>query len=263
MEKTERNEFDNALRDLALRHTPKQIAKCGEIVTAQCGGWKQPHKVKITEVSVEVSDIGLSIGRKAELGLAGWLIVQHQYIGRRLKANGELEEYIDPQRAADITPQGIENDKRLMDCIDCHNRATHIFRSPDELIDTALVQDKIDKSLPFIKREGMKALDPPNPSLAEAIAKIEAIREFYKTSYPQVYEEKGIVIDEALEELKEIARLTTFPHMQVSWKTYLDNLGHEAGCLRCHGKLVAVAGDQKGKAIDAGCESCHYLGLTP
>lgn len=86
----ERNAFDNALRVLALTYAPKQIAKIGDIVDAQWGGWKHPHKVKITGVAVEISDIGLTIGRRAELGLTGWLTVQHQYIGRRLNANGDM-----------------------------------------------------------------------------------------------------------------------------------------------------------------------------
>ena len=86
----ERNVFDNALRDLALRYAPNQVAKCGDIVTAQWGGWKQPHKVKITRVTVEIASIDLSIGRRVELGLTGWLIVQYGYVGRRLKSNGEL-----------------------------------------------------------------------------------------------------------------------------------------------------------------------------
>ncbi len=86
----ERNEFDNALQDLALRYAPKQLAKCGDVVTSHWGGWKQPHKVMIIRVAVEVASIDLTIARRAELGLSGWLIVQHQYIGRRLKANGEL-----------------------------------------------------------------------------------------------------------------------------------------------------------------------------
>jgi hypothetical protein len=86
----ERNEFDNALKELALRYAPEQLAECGDIVIAEWGGWKKPHKVKVTGVSVEVSDIGLTIGQRNELGITGWLTVQHQYIGRRLKANGEL-----------------------------------------------------------------------------------------------------------------------------------------------------------------------------
>ncbi len=178
-------------------------------------------------------------------------------------SNGELIQYIDPDKAIDITPPRIEAEKRLMDCMDCHNRATHIFRSPEELIDTALAQGKIDKGLPFIKREGLKALDPPNPSLEQAIARVEAIKEFYRTSYPQVYQEKEVAIDEAIVELKEIARLTTFPHMEVTWKTYIDNIAHQesSGCFRCHGKLVATTGIQEGKVIDADCNSCHYFEL--
>ncbi len=89
-EMVERNAFDIALRDFTLAYAPKQVARCGDIVTAAWGGWKHPHKVKITMVSVEIASIDLTIGRRKELGLDGWLIVQHQYIGRRVKADGEL-----------------------------------------------------------------------------------------------------------------------------------------------------------------------------
>ncbi len=91
---------------------------------------------------------------------------------------GEITEYVDPERAAEIIPQLAKEEIRLMDCMDCHNRATHIFRSPDELIDIVLTQERIDRSLPYIKREGLNALDPPNTSLDEADAKVEAIEEF-------------------------------------------------------------------------------------
>jgi hypothetical protein len=176
---------------------------------------------------------------------------------------GGLTEYIDPNRAAEFDPQRIQEEKRLMDCMDCHNRATHIFHSPDELIDMAFARGKIDGSLPFIKREGLKALDPPNPSLDQAIAAVEAIKEFYRASYPQIYVEKEQAIDEAIQELKEIAKLTTFPYMKINWKTYINNIAHQEspGCFRCHGKLVATSGDQTGKVIEAGCNSCHYSQL--
>ncbi len=186
----------------------------------------------------------------------GWVGIEN--------SKGELmTEYIDPDKAAELIhtdPQRIENEKRLMDCMDCHTRVTHIFRSPEELIDTALVQGRIDDSLPFIKRDGLNALDPPSPSLAQAITKVEAIRDFYRTSYPEIYIEKGREIERAIEELKEIARLTTFPDMKVTWETYLDNSGHQKspGCFRCHDKLVAITGDQKGEVLDSSCDSCHY-----
>ncbi|MFC2018609.1 NapC/NirT family cytochrome c [Chloroflexota bacterium] len=177
--------------------------------------------------------------------------------------NGNLTEYVYPPATADITQERLEEEKRLMDCIDCHNRATHIFQSPEELIDKAMLTGKIDKGLPFIKREGSKALDPPNPSLERAIANVEAIKQFYRTSYPQVYNEQQPAIDAAVTELGEIARLTTFPYMRVTWDTHVDNATHDelGGCFRCHGKLIGTAGAQKDRAIDADCTLCHYFEL--
>ena len=61
----------------------------GDVVIAQCG-WKHPHKVRITRMAVEIASIDLTIARREELGLTGWLIAQHMYIGRRIKANDEL-----------------------------------------------------------------------------------------------------------------------------------------------------------------------------
>lgn len=169
-------------------------------------------------------------------------------------------EYIDPKRATDVTLQRIKKEKRLMDCVDCHNRATHIFYSPEQLIDTALAQGTIDKTLPFVKRESLKLLDPASPSLEEALARVETIRQFYRINYPQITVTKQAELAALVEELKEIARLTVFPHMRVDWKTHIDNLAHQEypGCFRCHGQLIATSGAAKGATIDAKCESCHY-----
>ena len=48
---------------------------------------------------------------------------------------GKLTEYIDPVKADEITTDRINNEKRLMDCVDCHNRVTHLFKSPEQLIE--------------------------------------------------------------------------------------------------------------------------------
>ncbi|MFC1987553.1 cytochrome c3 family protein [Chloroflexota bacterium] len=175
--------------------------------------------------------------------------------------NGEITEYGNPSQPPELSQQRIEDEKRLMDCIDCHNRATHIFSSPSDLIDIALLQGKIDNNLPFIKREGLKALDQPGPSLEEAYTKVEALADFYRTSYPQIYQENEAAIGAAIAELKTVAQLTTFPYMKVTWNTYLDNLSHQEspGCFRCHGKLEATSGDQEGTTIDADCNLCHYF----
>ncbi len=214
----------------------------GELETARNIHWHIAAKVWYLPLDKERQDIA-------------WVGVENK--------DGTLTEYVNQRKKAEITPQRIKVEQRLMDCIDCHNRATHIFRSPEDLIDMALAQGNIDSSLPFIKREGLKALDPPNPSLAEAVSKVAAIKDFYQTSYPSTYEEKENSLNEAIEELKEIARLTTFPDMKVTWKTYINNIAHQEwpGCLRCHGKLVATNGEAKGTVIDIDCESCHYFQL--
>ena len=136
-----------------------------------------------------------------------------------------------------------------------------IYRSPEDLIDIALTQGTIDKSLPFIKWLGVNALDPANTSLEQADAKVEIIKEFYRQNYPDVYSEKNAEIDEAIEELKNVAKLTTFPYMHVTWTTYADNAGHQVspGCFRCHGKLETVGVDHEGSKIDVNCNLCHDI----
>ncbi len=175
-------------------------------------------------------------------------------------SNGNFIQFVDPKKAALITPQRIMKHKRLMDCVDCHNRVTHIFSSPEKLIDKDLKQGKIDINLPFIKREGAKILDPPNSSLAKAYAKLDTIKNFYRTKYPQIYKNKGEAIDKAIKALRKVAKLTTFPFMKVTWKTHPNNLGHwtAPGCFRCHGKLVQIDGKNKGKLIPFRCNLCHY-----
>jgi hypothetical protein len=178
-------------------------------------------------------------------------------------SDGTLTEYIDPAAAAQVTPDRLASDRRLMDCIDCHNRATHIYQSPEALINEAMVQGQIDASLPYIKWAGLQALDPVNPSLETAYEKVDAIGQFYQNNYPQVYAEKLPAINQALDELKSVAVLTTFPWMKATWETYPDQLGHQAspGCFRCHGKLVPQDNTQGNTTIDASCDSCHYFQL--
>jgi len=213
----------------------------GELDTASDIHWHIAAKVWYLPLDEKLEEIG-------------WVGVENN--------NGELTEYIDPERKTEITPEQIEDGKRLMDCMDCHNRPAHVFLSPEQLIDMALFQGKIDASLPFIKREGLKALDPANSSLEQAFAKVEAIKEFYNTSYPEVFKEKEPAIDAAIKELREIAKLTTFPNMKVDWDTYADYSDMNLGCFRCHGKLVATTGPLKFQVIDRDCTSCHYI-LAP
>jgi len=174
-------------------------------------------------------------------------------------AQGQLTEYLPKERPQARSPERIQTQKRLMDCIDCHNRATHIFHSPERMVDNAIAQGKLAADLPFIKKLAMEAFQAPNPEPASAQEKLQAIEAFYKGSYPQLDEEGWDKVTKAIAELERLLETSSFPDMRVNWSVYPDNLGHSKspGCFRCHGQLATTVGGQE-KVIDANCNLCHY-----
>ncbi|MBI2907845.1 MAG: NapC/NirT family cytochrome c [Chloroflexi bacterium] len=172
--------------------------------------------------------------------------------------DGTLREYVLPTKASEVTPERLEKDKRLMDCIDCHNRATHVFRSPSQRVDNLISRGKIDRNLPFVKKKAMEAFTGSELDLEATLGKIEGLKAFYQESYPAIFTEKKERIEGVIAELARVARESIFPEMKTNWKTHVDNIGHleSPGCFRCHGKL-STPGENK-KTIDATCQECHY-----
>lgn len=148
---------------------------------------------------------------------------------------------------------------RTMDCIDCHNRPSHTFRLPAPEIDAAIADGRIDRTLPFVKREGMRLLDAKYASREEARAGIALeLEAFYKKTYADVAAAKGPAIANAGKALGDIYGWNVFPAMKVTWGTYKSNLGHDdaPGCMRCHDKKHVDAGGEK---ITGSCKACHVL----
>jgi hypothetical protein len=145
---------------------------------------------------------------------------------------------------------------RTMDCIDCHNRPTHIYRMPDGELDRALAEGRIDRKLPFIRREGSKVLKADYTSQDDAGAKIaSAVGSFYAAAYPAA--DKGKV-DAAAREIAAIYAANVFPSMNIRWGTYPSHLGHQdsPGCFRCHDGDHA---DAAGNVIANDCDKCHTV----
>ena len=149
--------------------------------------------------------------------------------------------------------------QRRMDCVDCHNRPTHIYTPPDRSVDDALAARRIDSSLPYIKQQSVQVLAgtyQTTPEAMQAIAK--AIPAFYSEKYPQVSGAKQPQIQAAVSELQRIFRTTIFPEMKVDWRTHPNNVGHYyfQGCFRCHdGNHVS----KDGKTISKDCNACHTM----
>jgi len=172
--------------------------------------------------------------------------------------HGKITVYM--AKDSTLTPAQVEkSDKRLMDCIDCHDRPSHIFTPPDRSVDDSLFAGRIDGTLPFIKQQGVQALTKTYDTAPEALRGIDSdIREFYRTKYAEVYTTRQGSIKAAVSDLQHIYQSTIFPYMKVDWRTHPNNLGHfyTAGCFRCHdGQHVSA----DGKVIPKDCNTCHTV----
>lgn len=154
------------------------------------------------------------------------------------------------------TPKG---ELRTMDCIDCHNRASHTFQTPEEALNRAMADGAISPDLPWIHKESLDLLKATYGSQAEAKAKIPAqLAAFYKAQRPDVLQAKAGLVKAAGDQLYTIYARNVFPDMKVTWGTHPNNIGHMAypGCFRCHD------GDhtsKDGKTVTQDCSNCHNL----
>ena len=149
--------------------------------------------------------------------------------------------------------------KHRMDCIDCHDRPSHIFTPPDRSVDTSLLAGRIDRSLPFIKQQAVAALTKAYATSDAAFNGISSdVQTFYRTKYPEAYASRQKAIQAAVSDVQHIYRTTIFPYMKVDWRTHPNNIGHyySAGCFRCHDDQHVSA---DGKVIPKNCDTCHTV----
>jgi NapC/NirT cytochrome c family, N-terminal region len=150
-------------------------------------------------------------------------------------------------------------ERRLMDCMDCHNRPTHVFYLPGEAVDREMAAGRISPSLPFIRKEGVDLLKKNYPSRHDAETQLpEELREYYRKNYFSMYNSQRQQIEQAAKALVYIYDGNVFPAMNVTWGTYPNNLGHMnfPGCFRCHDGNHS---SKDGKVIPQDCNTCHTL----
>ena len=171
---------------------------------------------------------------------------------------GRVTEYY-AQDSTLSKEQVAKASRHRMDCVDCHNRPTHIYIPPDQAVDQALIAHKLDASLPYIKQQAVAALTGKYDTTETAIQAIaHDIEGFYESKYPEVAKNKQLEIRNAIEEVQQVFRRTTFPEMKLNWQTHPNNLGHFYfnGCFRCHdGQHVSP----EGKVVSKECNICHTL----
>jgi hypothetical protein len=158
----------------------------------------------------------------------------------------------------DLDRAEVERGKRLMDCIDCHNRPTHIFRLPAEAMDLALENRRIDRDIPFIKRVGVETLQSVGDTLGPSDEVARRLREFYETAHAEFYAANREKVDRSIRGVQDIYERNVFPDMRLTWGYHPNHIGHEwfDGCFRCHDGSLSTA---DGQVIDQDCGICHTL----
>jgi hypothetical protein len=177
---------------------------------------------------------------------------------RSSRLDGTEDVYITTDYKGD--PEELASrEKREMDCMDCHNRPTHIYEPPDAAVDKAMASYFISRTLPWVKKVVVDALVVDYPSREKAIEGLRTdIATFYRDKYPNVYKSRKADVDKAIDTAINIYDQSVFPDMKVNWKTYATNIGHRnwPGCFRCHdGKHVT----KNGKVLTTECTTCHTM----
>ncbi len=174
-------------------------------------------------------------------------------------ATGDTIVYTDSENPPDeeLLAKG---EVRQMDCIDCHNRPSHVYLTPQDFTNQKLATNQIPKSLPYIKQIAMDIMFSEVFESADT-AKIiirDRIESFYEEEHPEIFARQKAQIDQAVKGLIAAFSNNIFPYMQASWDAYPDHIGHKVynGCFRCHNDRHT---SEDGRVISMDCNLCHTI----
>lgn len=159
--------------------------------------------------------------------------------------------------AKDYSEKGMH--RITMDCMDCHNRPTHVFRGPDRALDQKLVSGVIPQEIPYIKRQGLATITRKYPSQDVARRSIaKELMDWYRKKYPDIVSQNGDMLQKAVIGVQQAYMENIFPRMNIDWYTYTSFTCHrnDSGCFRCHNDEFE---SQDGKKITQDCNACHII----
>lgn len=173
-------------------------------------------------------------------------------------STGETKTFIDEDSNFDISMLDSLT-PRKMDCINCHNRPSHIYNPPAMFVNKAISSGAIPKELPDIKNLSMEICAEEFTTIDSAknyIAK--TIDEYYNDNYSELYESNLQLINRSITGLQSEYSKNIFPEMKVKWEKYPNNIGHLEfnGCFRCHSD-THISDD--GAVISKDCNLCHAI----
>lgn len=153
---------------------------------------------------------------------------------------------------------------RTMDCLDCHNRPTHVYELPHRAVDVAMTVGTLDPGIPWLRRETERVLREVEPNDDTTGTIRSALLAIYTEEHPEDLAILEASLGPVVATLTGLAERNLWPDMRITWGTYRSNLSHfdadgefdEGGCFRCHNDELESA---EGRTIEQGCEVCHTL----
>jgi hypothetical protein len=215
-------------------------------------------------------------GGSLDIGRAGGIHWWHIYSDNKIRyvAKDERREEIawveltTPDRQVrtytrdgeELPAEEIEGRARIMDCVDCHNRPTHTFHVPSKAVDWMIDTHTELGSLPYYKREAVKAIEGEFETHAAGTEAVRsAIIDFYAAEYPAVSAANSDLVARGADLAAQAYGKVVFPDMGTNWETHPNHIGHDdfPGCMRCHDDEMSTADGEHTIPMD--CETCHIF----
>lgn len=173
------------------------------------------------------------------------------------RPDGSTDEFV----KSDVEVEdGYKPKWRTMDCIDCHNRPTHIYEVADEVVDFGLLSKKMNPEIKGIREDGLTVLNKKYASQDDAKKNmVNDLLELQKKRDPVQAAKHEQDIRKAGQYLLAKFLGNVWPKMNVWWGTYKSHLGHQNadegyGCWRCHDEEHE---NKEGETITQDCSLCH------
>ncbi len=173
------------------------------------------------------------------------------------RPDGSKEEFVKEGMEPE---KGYAGEWRVMDCIDCHNRPTHVYDHPEDRVDFGLLSKKINPDIVGIREDSITVLTKLYATRKEAAANMaDDLLALQKKRDPAQAEKYKDDILNAGDFLLDAYLGNVWPRMNVTWGTYKNHLGHRDsdagfGCWRCHDEEHRT---KDGKVISQDCGMCH------
>jgi hypothetical protein len=181
------------------------------------------------------------------------------------RPDGSEDEFINKSIEMPQEAEGAEASEdggwRTMDCIDCHNRPTHIYDLPEDKVDFGLLSKTINGAIQGIREDCLKVITTEYTSREEAQAKMttDLIRLQTERNGRESTKANEADLRKAGEYLVESYLANIWPALNIKWGTYGQHLGHQRedegwGCFRCHDEEHL---NSAGESISQECNLCH------